>query len=373
MKVVHVSPAYFDEESIVGGGERQAQELARAMASRVATLFVSFGPRRRSYLLDNLQVEIFPSHPLPWRRDAPFSMAFLRCLLDADIVHCHQLGTPPNVLALLAGRLGRKRTFLTPLGLAPTKLEHRLTQLAGITGLLCISKYSAGHSWYRVPRRVIYGGVDLRRFHPTLGGRERKVVCVARLMPHKGINYLIEALEPDMRLEIYGRPYDERYYRDLLALSAGKNVAFLTNASDDDITHAYQTSLVAVLPSVHRDMYGHQIAEPELLGLTLLEAMACGTAVVGSRITSIPEYVEDGVTGYLVLPNDPDSLRTVLKRLLDHPDQALALGRRGHELVQQHFTWDAVVDRCLLAYAENTGIKLPQHVRQSGAPRYSSQ
>jgi glycosyltransferase involved in cell wall biosynthesis len=358
MKVLHVSPAYFDDESIVGGGERQAQELARAMANRVPTSLVSFGPRRKSYSLDNLEVQIFPSHPLPWRSDAPFSTAFLRCLSDVDVIHCHQLGTPPNVLALLAGRVLRKATFLTPLGLAPTQTEHRLTQIARVNALLCISAYSAKHAWYRVPRYVIYGGVDTDRFRFEPSPRRRAIVCVARLLPHKGINYLVEALERDMPLEIYGRPYDNRYYRDLVALSAGKDVTFYTNASDDDIARAYRTSLVAVLPSVHHDMYGNQVAEPELLGLTLLEAMACGTAAVGTRITSIPEYIEDGVTGYLVPPNDSRSLRAVLKRLLDDPDHAMQVGRNGYELVRRQFTWTAVADRCLRAYAESTGDRL---------------
>jgi glycosyltransferase involved in cell wall biosynthesis len=355
MRVVHISPTYFDDESIVGGGERYAQELARAMASKVTTSFISFGPRRRSFKQDDLQIEIFPQRPLPWRRDDPFSLSFLPWVHRADVIHCHQLGTPPNVLALLAGRTLRKRTFLTPHGAAPTHLEHRLTQLARVNALLCVSAYSAEHSWYRVPRRVIYGGVDTDRFRFEPGPRSRMIVCVARLMPHKGINYLIEALEPAMQLEVYGRIYDTRYYRDLVALSAGKNVTFYTTASDDDIARAYRKARIAVLPSVHHDMYGNHIAEPELLGLTLLEAMACGTAAVGTRITSIPEYIEDGETGYLVPPNDPMSLRAVLQRLLDDPDHAMQVGRNGCELVHRKFTWNAVADRCLQAYAESTG------------------
>jgi glycosyltransferase involved in cell wall biosynthesis len=351
MEIVHVSPQYFGDESTVGGGERYAQELARAMAQLVPTSFVSFGPRRQSFKLDNLQVEIFSNRPLPWRRDAPFSPSFLPWIKRADVIHCHQFGTPGNVLALLTGRVLRKPRFLTPHGHSPTRVEHWLTRMAHVSALLCNSKFAAEHNWYAVPRSVIYGGVDIERFRPLPGTKQRKVVCVARLVPHKGINYLIEALESDMRLEIYGRPYDQRYYRDLVALAAGKNVEFFTEASDSEIAQAYARALVAVLPSVHDDMYGNHIPQPELLGLVLLEAMACGTAVIGSNITSIPEFVQDGKTGYLVPPNDTGALRAALRRLYDDPDHAVQLGRTGRELVRQEFTWGSVARRCLAAYA----------------------
>jgi glycosyltransferase involved in cell wall biosynthesis len=356
MRVVHVSPQYFGDESTVGGGERYAQELARAMARVVPTSFVSFGPRRQSFKRENLQVEIFAGRPLPWLKNDPFSPRFLPWINRADVIHCHQLGTPGNVLALLTGRVLRKPRFLTPLGHSPTRGEHVFTRVADVSALLCISKFSADHTWYSAPRSVIYGGVDTERFRPVPGSKQRKVVCVARLVPHKGINYLIEALDSDMRLEVYGRPYDQRYYRDLVALAAGKNVEFFTEASDADIARAYTQALVAVLPSVHDDMYGNHIPQPELLGLVLLEAMACGTAVIGSNITSIPEYVQDGKTGYLVPPNDSAALRAALRRVLDDPDHASELGRAGCELVQREFTWDSVARRCLAAYSSFSTI-----------------
>jgi len=169
-------------------------------------------------------------------------------------------------------------------------------------------------------------------------------------MPHKGINYLIEAIDPDIRLDVYGKPYDERYRRDLEILAEGKDVHFHHNASDEEIAHAYATSLVAVLPSVHEDMYGTKVAEPELLGLVLLEAMACGAAVIGSNVTSIPEIVEDGVNGYLVPPNDTNALRTEVRRLCSSPRHAEELGRNGYALVRRQFTWAATAQRCLEAY-----------------------
>ena len=350
MKIVHVSPTYFSEESVLGGAERYAQELAQAMSAIEPTTFASLGPRRLSWSTGPLRVEIFPTRALRWQRGIPLSGDFLHLLGSADVVHCHQLGTRVNVLAMMAARVAGKRCFVTPLGGSPTRGEHRVMRMVGFTGLLCISNFSARVVPYMLPSCVIGGGVDAERFRP-LGRKERKIVCVARLMPHKGINYLIEAVEADMPLDIYGRPYHRQYFEDLTRLSAGKAVRFITDASDEEIAGAYSTALVSVLPSVQRDMYGAWWPEPELLGLTLLEAMACGTAVVGTRVGAIPEHVNEGETGYLVPPNDPVALRHALRRLIDDPVLAAQLGQTGRELVQTQFTWEAVARRSLSAYA----------------------
>jgi glycosyltransferase involved in cell wall biosynthesis len=88
------------------------------------------------------------------------------------------------------------------------------------------------------------------------------------------------------------------------------------------------------------------------LGQTLIEAMACGTPVIGSNVTSLPEIIEDGVTGFLVPPNDPTSLGERIAWLLSDPSRAQEMGRRARQRVLERFTWSAVVDRCLQAYGE---------------------
>jgi glycosyltransferase involved in cell wall biosynthesis len=90
----------------------------------------------------------------------------------------------------------------------------------------------------------------------------------------------------------------------------------------------------------------------ELLGLSVLEAMASGTPVVASRTGGLPEVVRDGETGFLVPPGDVSALHDRLDQLLR--DQALArrMGRAARDLVLDRFTWRATAARCLDAYAE---------------------
>jgi glycosyltransferase involved in cell wall biosynthesis len=97
-------------------------------------------------------------------------------------------------------------------------------------------------------------------------------------------------------------------------------------------------------------MYGGQTRVPELLGQTLLEGMACGAPAVCTAVASLPEVVEDGVSGFVVPPNDPAALRAALVRLRDDPAAAAAMGRAARRRVLDRFTWPAVVRRCLDAY-----------------------
>src|SRR5207247_2043202 len=137
---------------------------------------------------------------------------------------------------------------------------------------------------------------------------------------------LIAALPGGLTLEIIGRAYDDRYFADLKRASAGKAVVFRDDCDDAELVQAYRRAICVVLPSVYRTLYGDETRVPELLGQTLLEAMSCGTPVVCTDVASMPEVVSDGVTGFVVPPNDPAALRARLEWLRDHPAAVRALG-----------------------------------------------
>ena len=101
------------------------------------------------------------------------------------------------------------------------------------------------------------------------------------------------------------------------------------------LTHA----LAFVCPSVY-----------EPLGIVNLEAMACSTAVVASRVGGIPEVVDGGVTGLLVPPDDPASLADALNLLLRDPGRARAMGLAGRERAVAEFSWDKVAARTAALY-----------------------
>jgi glycosyltransferase involved in cell wall biosynthesis len=169
-------------------------------------------------------------------------------------------------------------------------------------------------------------------------------------MPHKGVNYLVEALPPDFELELIGQPYDQPFVEDLRRLAQGKRVIFRNNCDDDALVEAYQNAMCVVLPSVYETMYGVKSSVPELLGQTLLEGMACGAPALCTDVASMPEIVEDGVTGFVVRANDPSAIREKLIWLREHPEAAQAMGEAGRSRILRLFTWPAVVRRCLKIY-----------------------
>ena len=92
----------------------------------------------------------------------------------------------------------------------------------------------------------------------------------------------------------------------------------------------------------------------EPLGIVNLEAMACGTAVVGSRTGGIPEVVADGETGLLVPVGEPEPLAEALNTLLRDPDRAEAMGQAGRKRAVSEFGWPAIAAQTADLYAELT-------------------
>ncbi len=180
---------------------------------------------------------------------------------------------------------------------------------------------------------------------------------VGRVLPHKGVDVLIQALDGATPLHIYGPNLDREYRAALDRLGAGKQVHFHGDASNDEIVDAYRRARVAVLPSVEKSVYGHAGPTSELLGLVLLEAMACGTPVVASALGGMPEIVREGETGFLVPPGDVTALQDRLMTLLGSDRAWSPMSGAAVELIRAEFTWDRVAERCLNAYSAAMPIR----------------
>mgnify|MGYP000094312738 CR=1 FL=1 len=361
MHVIHTSPTYFGDRSIVGGGERYSFELARAMAEHVPTTFVSFAERSQSTHQGPLQVRLLPCPRFLLRRPLHACSLLLPMLvLKADIVHAHQFPVPATDIAILSALFRRAtRVFLTDHGGAtPYSLGHRLCIERLATGTLFVSEFSR-RLWQEAGRwckrsAVIYAGVDTKRFSPSPSHKARSgtVLYVGRLLPHKGVDYLIQAVDDQLRLEVVGRPYSPAYYTHLRRLANGKSVQFSTAVTDEELIEKYRRTSVVVLPSVYRDCYGNWHGNAELLGLTLLEAMACGTPVICTDVGGMPEVVVHGETGYIIPPNDPQALREALHAIADHPSTVARMGAAARQHILARFTWQHVVRRCLTYYTQ---------------------
>ena len=215
--------------------------------------------------------------------------------------------------------------------------------------------------------RMIYDGIDLSRFESIAGvetvraefglaGDGALVTTVGRIEPWKGQHILVEAVpeilkeHPNARILIVGglavnKPEYERGLRTRCAeLGVSGRVIFTGIRSD--IPRILAASNVLVLPS----------ATPEPFGLTVVEAMAAGCPVVATAAGGPLESVVDGVTGWLVPPNDPQAMAQKIRRALDHPEEARAMGARGRQRAQAHFGVDRYAREMGDLFREVAGI-----------------
>lgn len=218
---------------------------------------------------------------------------------------------------------------------------------------------------------VMSPGVDLELFRPIpkaearryVGLRddaERLLLFVGRLDPVKGLNVLLEAVchlirdlapsgQRSISLAVIGGDSEsvEAVRGEAICLDEVKEryglkemVAFLGSRSQDALPYYYSAADVCVMPSLY-----------ESFGLVALEAMACGTPVVASRVGGLPHVVRDGETGLLVPENDPEALADGLKRILTDGDLGRRLGERAHQ-VAQGYSWQQVAAATVQLYQE---------------------
>ncbi len=354
LRVCHVTPTYFAADSVLGGGERFAEELALSLSRHAMVKLVSFGrAASRQRLSPTYERVILRS----WSRDklVPFSPRLGRELHGADVIHCHQYFVLSTFLAAWAGHRQGSRVFVSDLGGGAWTPAYQIDQSRWLTGHLPISEYAARALPGRLkPYRVIYCGVDLERYPP----RERpdhdgSVVFLGRILPHKGIHYLIAGLPPSVTLHVIGSAMDEGYLEHLRSLAAGRDVRFHLGLDDAAVASVLRRAMALVHPTP-LDATGSASAH-ELFGLALIEAMASGCPVIASRAASLPEIVDDRSNGLLVPPNDPAAITSAICRLEAEPALWKALSAGARRRVEGSFTWDHVAARCLAAYQGECG------------------
>jgi glycosyltransferase involved in cell wall biosynthesis len=342
-KVASLTPLYFDEASCLGGGERYPLNLGigvvEASGGEVVVELISYGEAAlRRTLRPGVTLRVLPAANRPKNALDVTSWELPAAVADADLVHVHMIYTRSNELAVLVAKQQGKPVVMTDHGGKSSTIGQELGILELADRIVAYSDFGASLYQTQAPVTVIKGGVDGSLFAPPEPGRRPprdRVLYVGRLIPHKGIDDLIEALPPELPLTVCGRPYHEEYYRRLQTLARGKRVEFVTDADDARILDLYRRAWVNVLPSVYRDCYGQSHVAPELMGFTLLEAMACGTPAICSRVAAMPEFVRDGETGFVF--DTPGQLAAQLRRLAGDPELVERMGRAARRAIDEAF------------------------------------
>jgi len=353
-KIACLTPMYFSDESYIGGGERYPLNLSRGIVEGSGGAYsvdlISFGPTSRTYsLAPGLTVKVLAAARPPRNALDVVSWELPAAIADVDLIHIHQAYTRCSEVALLVAKQQGKPIVVTDHGGTTSTLGTSVGSLELADAIISNSKFGAALYRTSTPITVIKGGVDGAHFTPPkLRTPRDRVLFVGRLLPHKGIDQLITALPPGLPLTVCGRPYHPDYFEVLKGLAVGKDVTFVTDADDHAILELYRRAWVNVLPSVYRDFYGQAHLCPELMGFTLLEAMACGTPAICSNVAGMPEYVHDGETGYVF--DDLTMLTDRLLRLAGDPALVERLGRQARRRVEQEYDFRVAGARMIAVY-----------------------
>jgi glycosyltransferase involved in cell wall biosynthesis len=343
-KIAFLTPQYFDDRSYIGGGERwplnMAMGVAESTGGRYHVEILSYGPQPfRKVLHPGVTLRVMQlARPAASALDST-SWEVLDAIASADLVHIMQAFTRSSDIGYLVAKLNRKPICVTDLGGTSSTIGVQFGSLELADRVVCYSDFGATLLKTGTPVVTIKGGVDARKFTPPENPTREFLLYVGRLLPHKGIDRLIRAVPPDLPLIVCGRPYHTDYYHHLHYLGRGKKLQFITDASDELIHNLYGRAWVNVLPSVYKDCYGHAYVAPELMGLTLLEGMACGTPVMCSRVAAMlaamPEFIRHGETGYVF--DTEDELTRYLTRFATEPGLADRMGRAARLAAETEF------------------------------------
>jgi alpha-maltose-1-phosphate synthase len=314
-------------------------------------------------------------------------------LADVDVVHCHTWYTH------LAGCIG-KHLQNVPLVLTTHSLEpHRpwkVEQLGtaydvsswvervayeAADGVVAVSEAMKHdvHEEYQVPLnriRVIHNGIDLDQYRPSpdpsvlsalrIAPDIPYVLFVGRITRQKGIVHLVNAIrhfQPGVQVVLCAGAPDTPEIAGEMSQAVERARADSAHAiiwiremlPKETIITLYTQAAIFVCPSVY-----------EPFGIINLEAMACETPVVASAVGGIPEVVEHGTTGLLVVPEilepteveprHPEQfskdLAAAVNALLANPDLRSTMARAARARVEQHFSWTSIARRTLEFYGD---------------------
>lgn len=281
---------------------------------------------------------------------------------DVGLLYAHYLHTPASVTRYAARLRGlpwcvsahAKDIWTTP----SWEKSEKLREAAWAT--VCTAA-NAAHLRQLAPGAEImltYHGLDAARFPaprrlPGADGRDParpvRLLGVARLVPKKGIEIVLEALAtlpPGLhwRYEhIGGGPLRDQLTASAARLGLADRIAWRGPLPQDGVLEAYRVADLFVLASrIAPD--GDRDGLPNVL----LEASSQELPVVASRIAAVPELIDDGVNGRLVPPDDPQALAAALQDQIGDPAARLRLGRAGRGRVLERFAMEPGLDRLAL-------------------------
>ncbi|MBZ0306790.1 MAG: glycosyltransferase family 4 protein, partial [Anaerolineae bacterium] len=285
----------------------------------------------------------------PQRYESWLPFLHLRPLLTCDVIKTNQMNGAE--LALRAARLYHKPLIARCgyLWSEFAEIEHGvespLTQKAyaieekvfcAATQIIVTTPMMRDSILKRLPEvvskiNVIPNFVDTNHFTPMPAPAEVDLLFIGRLHPQKNLENLLTAIQPlEITLRIIGTG---PLAQDLKAKFGDNHIEWIGNLPNSDLPHYINRARLFILPSLYE---GH----PK----TLIEAMACGKAVIGGNSPGIREIIQHGKTGWLS-DTDPESIRAAIQALLQNPDLCAELGQNARQYALKNYALPSIADK----------------------------
>jgi glycosyltransferase involved in cell wall biosynthesis len=317
-----------------------------------------FFNRTLSGAVDAIKADVYEAHTVS-------GYGFLRALKKRNLKKPF-VQTIHGVLAdeYVQSLQGGSPTFRAKLA---NRIMWRLSRLEGesaknATLIVTVSKYSRDKiiQFYDADKtkiKIVPNGVDLQRFKPVQGlesikrqiGIDSKlcVLFVGRLIPRKGLSFLIEAAKyivKEFKETIFvivgDGPLKNHLRAYLEEINLSGNFVFIGDVNENVLPALYNCADVFALPSIQEGQ-----------GIALLEAQATAKPVVAFNVGGVHETMVDKETGLLVKPDSRDLADAILK-LLSSWSLREQMGIKGREFVSNNFSWDICAQRMLQVYRE---------------------
>ena len=362
MKVVAFTPQYLP---VVGGIEIFVDALAQPLRHHsIETVVITdtdqYGELPRRDLVNNTVVHRLDFVKALRTGDAINPLKVLDQLFQLlqkespDLIHVH---SAVQFSAWYLQRLLRKMPSRPPLvvtqhgALAPVdhlKIVRELLLRADVlTAVSEAALQSATEFSNRISATsVIYNGVQRNGPAQVVSKISKlSLICVGRLEPDKGFDVAIEAFAKlrargiDAELTLIGQGPERQFLGEVAIAHGVAEHVHLRGVLDHPTTlEAIANSSLVVIPSRLREGFS----------LVAVEAALFGVACVASRVGGLPEVIEDGVTGRLVAPGDPDTLALAMADLLGDAEELRRLGAKARQRAEQKFD----MNRCVDSYVE---------------------
>lgn len=293
---------------------------------------------------------------------------------DPQIIHAAWATYPATVAWFLSRLLDRPYSFTSRAHDIFVEDQMLADKLASATLAITITRHNVRHlaRWMpdgrARPLHVVHSALDLPNNPYTRAGRlPHRLLSVGRLDPIKGYDVLLDALAELQRrgVEFESVVIGEGALRAELeakrdALGLGGRVQFIGARPNAFVRQAMAEATLMVLPCVVTPE-GNADGIPNVL----TESMAAGLPVVSTRVSGIPELVDDGVSGRLVAPNDPLALADAVAALLGDAASRDAFAAAGRSKVEREFDVVKEAGRLLM--------HMRSAVRDAGAPGVRSE